>query len=127
MQFARIRTLRLGLCSVIFAALVSMPLLGQTKPATMKPEDTEFWNPEPPVVTPGPAVSAAAPSDAIVLFDGTNLDQWVKVGTDTPAQWTVVDGTMKVNKKGGNIETKRRFKDYQLHVEYQIPTDITGS
>jgi hypothetical protein len=112
----------------------AVPLLAQTRPAGpatrhahARPEDTEVWTPVPPVVTPGPAVSALPPSDAVVLFDGTSLDGWVKAGTDAPASWTVVDGTMKVNKKGGNIETKRRFKDYQLHVEYQIPTDITGS
>jgi hypothetical protein len=96
------------------------------RPAT-RPSDTEVWTPEPPVVTPGPAVSEAPPSDAVVLFDGSNLDQWVKAGTKVPATWTVVDGTMKVNKRGGNIETRQKFKDYQLHVEYKIPTDITGS
>jgi hypothetical protein len=111
----------------LLAGSICIPLLGQTKPAKFLPSDTEVWKPEPPVVTPGPAVSEAPPSDAIVLFDGKSIDEWVKVGTDTPATWTVVDGTMKVNKKGGNIETKRKFKDYQLHVEYKIPEDITGS
>lgn len=95
--------------------------------AKPKPEDTEVWQPEPPVVTPGPEYSVPAPSDAIVLFDGKDLDQWVKVGTDTPATWTVKDGVMEVNKKGGNIETKHRFKDFQLHLEYRIPQDIEGS
>jgi hypothetical protein len=120
------KPLCLGVCAIIFAGAITLPLFAQTKPFKWKPSDTELWTPEPPVVTPGPAVSEAPPSDAIVLFDGTNLDQWVKVGTDEPAQWTLVDGTMKVNKKGGNIETKRKFKDYQLHVEYQIPADIKG-
>jgi hypothetical protein len=112
---------------VALFGMIAASVLAQQKRATTRPEDTEVWTPEPPVVTPGPAVSEAPPSDAIVLFDGTNLDQWVKAGTDVPASWTFVDGTMKVNKKGGNIETKRRFKDYQLHLEYQIPADITGS
>jgi hypothetical protein len=125
MQFTRTKTVGLVLASAL-AGLVCIPLLAQTKPVKLLPSDTEVWTPEPPVVTPGPAVSEAAPSDAIVLFDGTNIDEWVKAGTNTPATWTVVDGTMKVNKKGGNIETKRRFKDYQLHVEYQIPAEITG-
>jgi hypothetical protein len=93
----------------------------------MRPEDTEVWTPDPAVVTPGPAVSEAPPSDAIVLFDGKNLDQWVIAGSQKPAAWIVEDGVMKVNKKGGNIETKRRFKDYQLHVEYRIPEDIQGN
>jgi hypothetical protein len=124
---SRIKTRRFGLRWIPLVALMSLPLLGQTRPVKMVPEDTEVWTPEPPVVTPGPAISEAPPSDAIVLFDGTNLDQWVKVGTDTPATWELIDGTMKVNKKGGNIETKLKFKDYQLHVEYQIPVDIQGS
>ena len=66
--------------SLMFALLVALasPLLAQQpepKPAP-KPEDTEVWQPEPKVVTPG-ATCAAAPSDAIILFDGKNLDEWV--------------------------------------------------
>ncbi len=114
-------------CPIALAALAALPLLAQEQRAKIRPADTEVWTPEPPVVTPGPAVSPAPPSDAVVLFDGKDLDAWVKAGTDQPASWTVVDGTMKVNKRGGNIETKRRFKDYQLHVEYQIPADIAGT
>ena len=115
-------------CAIALAGLIGVPvLLAQTRPARMTPGATEVWTPEPPVVTPGPVVSAGPPSDAVVLFDGTTLDAWVKAGTDVPADWTLVDGTMKVNKNGGNIETRRRFRDYQLHVEYQIPADITGS
>ena len=126
MYFTRNKMLRLVVGSIVLTGLISVSLLAQEKRAKMTPQETEVWTPEPPVVTPGPAVSEAPPSDAMVLFDGTNLDQWVKVGTNEPATWTVIDGTMKVNKKGGNIETKHRFKDYQLHVEYQIPADITG-
>lgn len=116
---------------LIAVSLTTGSLWAQTRPSTRparpRHEDTEVWTPEPPVVTPGDAATASPPSDAVVLFDGTTLDQWVKAGTDTPAGWTVVDGTMKVNKKGGNIETRRRFRDYQLHVEYRIPADITGT
>jgi hypothetical protein len=93
-----------------------------------KPEDTEVWEPVPKVVTPG-ATPGAAPSDAIVLFDGKNLDEWVSARDKSPAKWTVADGVMTVNKeKGvGNIETKRSFKNYQLHVEWKIPENISGS
>ena len=95
----------------------------QAKP---KPEDTEIWQPVPAVVTPAPECNAP-PSDAIVLFDGKSVDQWVNVKDKQPAQWDVHDGVMTVNKTGGSIETKRRFKDYQLHVEYKIPASITGT
>lgn len=93
----------------------------------MKPEDTEIYTPVPPVVTPG-KTCGDAPSDAIILFDGKNLDQWVLTNDTTKkASWTVHDGIMTVNKKAGNIQTKRRFMDYQLHVEWRIPKTITGS
>ena len=97
-------------------------------PAKPKPEDTEIWSPVPKVVTPG-ATCGAAPSDAIILFDGKNEDEWVSAQDHTPAQWEVVDGTLKVKKASGvgNIETKRKFKNYQLHVEWKIPENITGS
>src|SRR6478752_5675038 len=91
-----------------------------------KPQDTEVWEQEPKVVTPG-AVDSAPPSDAIVLFDGKNLDQWVSTADRSPAQWIVENGVMTVNKKAGNIETKRSFKNYQLHLEWRIPENITGT
>ena len=91
------------------------------------PKDTEVWAPEPPVVTPG-ADNAAPPSDAIVLFDGKNLDEWVSAQDKSPAKWLVADGVMTVSKvRGvGNIETKRKFRNYQLHIEWKIPKNITG-
>jgi 3-keto-disaccharide hydrolase len=90
-----------------------------------KPEDTEVWTPEPKTVTPS-ATLGGAPSDAIVLFDGKNLDEWVLSKGGGPAEWTVANGIVTVNKKAGNIETKRRFRNYQLHLEWQIPEDIDG-
>jgi hypothetical protein len=97
-------------------------------PATAKPEDTEVWEPVPKVVTPG-ANNTAPPSDAIVLFDGKNLDEWVSNRDKSPARWIVADGVLTVSKAqgAGNIETKRSFKNYQLHIEWKIPENITGS
>src|SRR5947208_1967079 len=51
-----------------------------------KPSDTEVWTPVPRVVTPGKA-NADAPSDAVVLFDGRNLDEWVSAKDQSPAKW----------------------------------------
>jgi hypothetical protein len=96
------------------------------KPQSGKPEDTEVWEPVPAVVTPS-ANNSAPSSDAIVLFDGKNLDEWVSVQDKTPAKWTVANGLLIVNKAAGNIETKRSFKNYQLHIEWKIPENITGS
>jgi len=113
--------------SLAFAALLATAVcLSAQEPAKAKLEDTEVYEPVPKVVTPG--VGMAAPSDAIVLFDGTNLDEWVTVKDKSPAKWTVADGVLTVNKAkdSGNIETKRSFKDYQLHIEWKIPSNITG-
>ena len=87
---------------------------------------TEVYSPVPPVVTPG-AKCGDAPSDAIILFDGKNEDEWVKVSDGSPATWVVHDGILTVDKRTGNIQTKRTFMNYQLHVEYRIPANITGS
>jgi len=111
------------------AALVAVasPLYSQEEPKA-KPEDTEVWEPVPKVVTPG-ANNTAPPSDAIVLFDGKNLDEWVTNRDKSPAKWVVSDGVLTVNKAkdSGNIETKKSFKNYQLHIEWKEPADIAGS
>jgi len=100
---------------------------GAPTPNAGRPEDTEVYAPVPRVVTPGAYVSEPAPADAIVLFDGTSLDEWVSVKDKGPARWTVANGVVTVNKSTGNIETKRTFRDYQLHIEWRIPDNITGS
>ena len=91
-----------------------------------RPQDTEVWDPVPKVVAPGTSDSAP-PSDAVVLFDGRTLDEWVSTDTKAAAGWTVADGVITVNKKAGNIETKRRFNNYQLHIEWRIPEVISGT
>ncbi|MCJ8210954.1 DUF1080 domain-containing protein [Mucilaginibacter sp. RS28] len=93
-----------------------------------KPEDTEVWEPAPKVVNPGKINFASAPSDAIVLFDGKNLDQWVTVADrNKPADWIVKGDVLTVNKASGNIETKQSFTNYQLHIEWRVPANITGT
>jgi hypothetical protein len=114
--------------------LSSLSLLtGVTVVRAQNPNDTikdhrttEVYSPVPPVVTPG-AKCGDAPSDAVILFNGQNEDEWVKVSDGTPADWVVADGILTVNKSTGNIQTKRTFTNYQLHIEYRIPANITGS
>jgi hypothetical protein len=110
--------------TLAFICLAGSTLAAQASKA--KPEDTEVWSPVPRVVTPG-RTNDAPPSDAIILFDGRNLDQWVSVKDHSPAAWLVSDGVMTVNKSAGNIETKQSFTNYQLHLEWRIPEGITGS
>ncbi len=106
----------------LLASIQVFNLMAQEKP---KHEDTEFYTPVPSIVTPG-KTNGDAPSDAIILFDGKNLDQWVSVSDKSPAKWMVKNGVITVDKTKGNIETKRAFNNYQLHIEWQIPANITG-
>ena len=124
------RNLTTPLLLFVTLAAIAIAQQPESKPGP-KPEDTEVWQPEPKVVTPG-ATCGAAPSDAIILFDGKNLDEWVSAqdkdkDRSVAANWTVANGIVTVNKAAGNIETKRRFKNYQLHIEWKIPENVTGS
>ncbi|MDX6461405.1 MAG: hypothetical protein QOE55_5102 [Acidobacteriaceae bacterium] len=114
---------------LLFTTLIALtvPVFAQ-QPAAPKPQDTEVWEPVPKIVTPG-ASNAAPPSDVIVLFDGKNLDEWVSAQDKSPAKWIVADGVLTVSKAPGvgNIETKRAFRNYQLHIEWKIPENITGT
>lgn len=106
--------------------LVSFGAIAQTKgPVKMKPAMTEVWDPEVPVVTPG-NTSADPPSDAIVLFDGTDLEsEWTSVDGGKPG-WKVENGCLTVVKGAGYIKTKRVFEDIQLHIEWRSPSEISG-
>lgn len=74
------------------------------------------WS-EPPMVTPGDHNSA--PSDAVVLFDGKDLSAW-----DNGENWAVKDGIATIGK--GDISTKERFGDCQLHIEWLVPKPKKG-
>lgn len=94
----------------------------------MQPGMSEYWTPQRKVVTPGDIKTNSAPSDAIILFDGKNLDEWTNGDGSGPAEWIIKNGTVTVNKKkGGDIVTKRKFHNYQLHIEWCVPTNIHGS
>jgi hypothetical protein len=87
------------------------------------PKATEVWTPVPPVVTPGD--NGTAPSDAIVLFDGKNLDEWTNEKGDD-AGWIVHDGFVTVKTGTGSIISKKQFADCQLHIEWQTPAEVEG-
>jgi hypothetical protein len=89
--------------------------------------------PHPPVVTPSNA-PGGAPSDAIILFDGKDLSHWqghpstITHGGATGApEWKVVDGYMEAVPRMGDIATKEKFGDIQLHVEWSAPNPPTGN
>ena len=87
------------------------------------PRLTEVWEPEPSVVQPGD--NATPPSDAIVLFDGTDLSAWADPDGDAP-RWTVADGAMTVARGTEGLVTRRAFADVQLHIEWRTPAEVVG-
>jgi hypothetical protein len=86
--------------------------------------------PVPVVVTPGTSSTqdapGKAPSDAVVLFDGKDLSQWVQKKDGSPAQWKVENGYFEVAPKTGDLRTKESFGDCQLHVEFREPDPPKG-
>jgi hypothetical protein len=108
---------------VAVAALAVMSLAVAQERRQADPKDSEVWAPEPQRVTPG-----AVPSDAIVLFDGKDLREWVAAGApDKSAPWPVADGAFAVRGGSGDIQTRRSFTDYQLHLEWRVPAGLTSS
>ena len=101
--------------AVALAAAVVPPII------PWKPGDP--GRPAPPKVTAEPDTP---PSDAIVLFDGTNLDAW-QHGDGKPAAWKVTDGYFEIVPGTGSLATKQAFGDCQLHVEWAAPAPTRGS
>jgi hypothetical protein len=125
-----IRNLALVICFFIFSSLFSTFALAQQK--TPK-ESLSQWvihdpnRPLPPVVTPGPPLPPVPPpSDAIVIFDGKNLLNWVD-SKGQPARWKVEGDYMEVVPGTGNIQTKMGFGSCQLHIEWATPYPPKGS
>ena len=86
--------------------------------------------PRPPMVTPGPYVNEAPPSDALVLFDGKDLSKWTpraRGGSDQEPKWKVENGYIEIVPRSGRLLTKESFGDCQLHVEWQIPKESKGN
>jgi len=126
--------LSVGLAWTVFAAEEAKPKAEGFKTTPMQPYGK--WHvhdpdrPKPAVITPGtPSTQEAAgkaPSDAIVLFDGTDLSKWAsrgKGGIEEP-KWVVRDGAMVAEKGARTVFTRENFGDIQLHVEWSAPTDI---
>lgn len=111
-------------------ALISMTVNAQEKKYPEQEKMTagmsEYWTPQPRVVTPGDIKTNTAPSDAIVLFDGKDLSKWEN-SDGKAAGWDVHDGVVTVNKKNGDIRTKENFGSFQLHLEWSAPKGIEGT
>ncbi len=105
---------------IICAAIIANTnLFAQKDPAT-----TEIWKPEVKVVTPG-KTNTDAPTDAVILFNGTTASGWQHANGDD-AKWTVADNALTVKPQTGGIQTKQKFGDCQLHIEWRIDKNVKG-
>ena len=95
------------------------------EPAMMTPEMTEIWEPEVKIIQPG-AANSDAPSDAIVLFNGTDVNSEWTDEKGNPTMWIVKDGALISVKGAGFIKSRRKFENFQLHIEWKTPSEVTG-
>jgi hypothetical protein len=115
--------LRLAVPAMFAAIFAPSVFAANPAPETL----TEVWSPVPAVVT---APANAPPSDAVVLFDGTNLDAW-EPAVAGGKLWPVADGALVVAATKSptppcDLRTKRAFGDLQLHLEWREPAEIRG-
>ncbi|MGP9764890.1 3-keto-disaccharide hydrolase [Halomonas sp. AOP13-D3-9] len=112
----------------VCSGLIAAPLLaneGSIEDELSPPQQaakTEVWEPVPTTVS---VPETDAPSDAIILFDGTDLDEWENEEGGA-AEWHLEDGAMTVNRGAGGIRTRKDFCDVQLYLEWRAPSDIDG-
>ena len=117
------------------AAALVWPIVAAAQHAPVGYTDTPYlpdgkWRvhdlnrPHPRVITPG--TNGSAPSDAIVLFDGTNLSKWtgIKRGVVVDPPWKVENGYVECVPETTDLVTKDRFSDFQLHIEWAAPAKI---
>ena len=118
------------LCIGSASALSAQEKKQYPQPEPMTHAMSEFWEPQPRIVTPGDEdiPFLAPPSDAIVLLGAGDqtADRWQSRGSDAPVSWKVENGVMTVVPRSGDIRTKQEFGDCQLHLEWSAPTEIVG-
>lgn len=119
---------------MLFTAFV-FSVQGQqpSRPVTVRPDDpnkmapgmTEIMDPEVKIIQPG-AKDGDAPSDAIVLFNGTDINTNWEDSRGNPSKWIVKDGALICVKGSGVIKTKQKFTSFQLHIEWKAPSEVSG-
>jgi len=115
------------ICLGIMLLFIAFASVAQDrKEVKMIPEMTEIWDPEVPAVDPG-QTPMDPPSDAIILMgEGIDLGyEWTNDKGEVPG-WKWENGIATVVKGAGNIQTKRQFEDFQLHVEWRSPEEVVG-
>lgn len=113
-------------CALAILVAASAVAVGAPDPNWL---DHDRDRPQPPVVEPGTFSSqeqpGRPPSDAIVLFDGKDLSQWVAMD-GSPTKWVVRNGVMECVPGSGYVRTLESFGDCQLHVEWASPNPPHG-
>ena len=111
--------------SILFVITFYVIIMGDTYSQELKdPTVTEIWEPVVRKIDPGKQYGDV-PSDALVLFNGKNLDVWESV-KGGKALWDISQGAMLVKPGTGDIRTKQSFGSAQLHIEWKSPSEIKG-
>ena len=118
-----------GLSSTVLALLTLALSATADRARAQDPGDWPIHSmdrPQPPVVHPGPPPDPAPPpSDALLLFDGTDLSRW-RAEDGGPAPWRVVESAIEVAPHTGSLVTRDSFGDVQLHIEWRTPPRVEG-
>jgi hypothetical protein len=123
MKYVTYLTLAVLLAACSSTRSISTSINTSSTDSQPRPVETEVWEPVPAIIEPG--TSGNAPSDAIVLFDGSNLDEWEHTN-GSPVKWELKDGAMTVVHRTGDIRTKKKFGSIQLHIEWRTPSVVKG-
>ncbi|MEX0322742.1 MAG: DUF1080 domain-containing protein [Puniceicoccaceae bacterium] len=127
MHFSMHNFTRLQLLITVAVATTTLIAFSQPDPDYLIHDRTR---PLPPVVQPGTVSTTdtvgTAPSDAIVLFDGSDLLKWA-AADGRATEWIIRDGVLECKPGAGTIRTRRSFGDCQLHVEWASPKKSTGA
>lgn len=136
MVLARVRSKPHCVVALLGLLGCTTPASSSSQPTSTNPYETRLmtWpqhsmdRPKPPVIATGTlAAPVPPPSDAVILFDGSNLSRWNSTGVNAgPPQWKVENGYMEVVAGTHDIESKQAFGDLQLHVEWMAPTPAEG-
>ena len=115
---------RKTILALIASSSFLLPAATGQEPLRWKIHDMK--RPAPAKVTSSIPLPAPAPSDAVVLFDGSDVSKW-RAADGSDAKWVVRDGALAAVPGGGAIFTREGFGDIQLHIEWAAPTPARGS
>jgi hypothetical protein len=116
-----IKVIKIVVCLLLVATVLGVSSYAEIAIKKYAVHDMERMNP--PLIDPARRFGQP-PSDAIILFDGTDLSAWESDRRGGEAKWKIIDDYMEVLKKGGGIRTEKEFGNCQLHIEWRTPTGL---